>query len=130
MKTSQGWFFFTVFIISALVTGCSAEGDAAAGAVQAYIQALVDQDSERLATLSCAGWEADARTDLESFTAVSVTLQDASCQETGTDEETHLVTCTGKIMANYGNEVQEIDLSERTYQAVYEGGEWRMCGYR
>ena len=35
-----------------------------------------------------------------------------------------------KIVANYGNEVLELDLSERSYQVVEEGGEWRMCGYR
>jgi len=41
-----------------------------------------------------------------------------------------IVACTGKIVANYGNEVLEIDLAAQKYQAVFEGGEWRMCGYR
>jgi len=40
------------------------------------------------------------------------------------------VSCTGTITANYGNEVLEIDLSERTYQVVFEAGERRMCGCR
>ncbi len=69
-------------------------------------------------------------TELESFTAVTVTLQDLACQESGKDGETRLIECSGKIVANYGNEVLEITLSERIYQAVYEAGEWRMCGYR
>lgn len=132
MKISRKWISLIIFILSALLAACAADAGAgaAASAVQDYLQALVDQDSERLSNLSCAAWEGDALTEMESFTAVSVTLQEPSCQEAGVDGETTLVTCSGKIVANYGNEVLEIDLSERTYQAVYEGGEWRMCGYR
>ena len=40
-----------------------------------------------------------------------------------------LVGCTGTIVANYGNEVLEINLADQTYKAAFEGGEWRMCGY-
>jgi len=117
-------------LLMAALSSCGGDRDGAVKAVQAYLQALVNKDSDRIATLACADWEADARTELESFTAVTVTLQDPACQETGTDGDITLVSCTGKITANYGNEVLEIDLADRTYQAVYEAGEWRMCGYR
>lgn len=117
-------------LLMATLSSCGADHDGAVKAVQAYLQALVNKDSDRIATLACADWEADARTELESFTAVSVTLQNPSCQETGTDGDITLVSCTGKITANYGNEVLEIDLADRTYQVVYEAGDWRMCGYR
>ncbi len=85
---------------------------------------------ERVSTLSCAGWESQARTELESFSAVTVTIENPACQESGIDGELTLVSCTGKIVANYGNEVLEIDLADRTYLSANEGGEWRMCGYR
>ena len=117
-------------IIMATLSSCNGDRDGAVMAIQAYLQALVDKDTERISTIACADWEADARTELESFTAVTVALQNPDCQETGTDGEITLVTCSGKISANYGNEVLEIDLAERTFQAVYEAGEWRMCGYR
>ena len=121
---------FLAMILMASLASCNNDRDGAVKAIRAYLQALVDQDSERIASLACADWEADARTELESFTAVSVATQDVNCQETGIDGDTALVSCSGKITANYGNEVLEIDLAERTFQAVYEAGEWRMCGYR
>ena len=117
-------------ILMATLSSCTGDRDGAVKAIQAYLQALVGKDTERVANLSCANWEADARTEIESFTAVSVALQDLDCKETGVDGDTALVSCSGKITANYGNEVLEIDLAERTFQAVYEDGDWRMCGYR
>jgi len=121
---------FLAMLLMATLSSCGGDNDGAVKAVQSYLQALVNKDSDRIATLACANWEADARTELESFTAVTVTLQEPACQETGTDGDITLVSCTGKITANYGNEVLEIDLSDRTFQTVYEAGEWRMCGYR
>jgi hypothetical protein len=117
-------------ILMATLASCNTDRDGAVKAIQAYLQALVDKDRESIASLACAGWEADARTELESFTAVSVAMHDLDCQETGIDGDMALVSCSGKITANYGNEILEIDLSERTFQAIYEAGEWRMCGYR
>ncbi len=117
-------------LLMATLSSCGGDRDGAVKAIQAYLQALVDKDTDRIATLACADWEADARTELESFTAVTVTLQNPDCQKSGTDGDITLVSCTGKITANYGNEVLEIDLADRTFQAVYEAGEWRMCGYR
>lgn len=116
-----------------LLAGCSAggqSGSGAAGAIEAYNQALVAKDAERLSTLSCAEWEEDARTELESFGAVKTTLEDMRCQESGTEGDTTLVACTGKISADYNGEILEIDLADHTYQAKLEGGDWRMCGYR
>lgn len=91
---------------------------------------MSSRDENQLVLSSCAAWEAQAKTELASFSAVSVSLEDASCTESSEDGDYTLVSCTGKIVANYGNEILEIDLADRTYQAVYEAGEWRMCGYR
>ena len=91
---------------------------------------MVEGNAERLATLSCAEWEADARNELASFAAVKVMLENMQCSETDQDGDTILVSCSGKIIANYGNEVLEINLEDLTYKVVLEGSEWRMCGYR
>ena len=115
------------------MAGCSGgaqNGSGAAGAVEAYNQALVAKDADRLSTLSCADWEGDARTELESFGAVETTLEDMDCQESGTEGDYTLVACTGTISADYNGEILEIDLAGHTYLARLEGGDWRMCGYR
>ncbi|HSF82370.1 MAG TPA: hypothetical protein VLA49_14110 [Anaerolineales bacterium] len=110
--------------------GCQAENNGAAKAVESYFAALIAKDPARLTTLSCSSWETNAQTDLESFGAVTAELSDLSCSETGADDDYTVVTCTGKIVANYGDEVLELDLADQSYQARFEGGEWRMCGYR
>lgn len=112
-----------------VLAGCSSQ-NSAANSILAYLEALASRDANQVAALSCASWEAQARTDLEAFSAVTVKLENASCTESGTEDDYTLISCTGKIVANYGNEVLEIDLTDRTYLAASEGGDWRMCGYR
>lgn len=121
---------FAMLIVLALAS-CSAAGQPGpVDAIETYQDALVAGDIDQLVNTSCADWEAQARLEMDSFTAVSTELVDRSCQEAGKDGDTTLVSCTGVIKANYGAEVLEIDLADRIYQTVYEGGEWRMCGYR
>jgi len=122
---------FLLLIMALFLASCSGQSNSnSAGAVEAYLEALVAKGESQLINSSCAAWEADARQELRTFDAVTVNLQDLKCQETAKDGEISLVACTGKIVANYGNEVLEINLSDRTYQTIQEGGEWRMCGYR
>jgi len=130
MMRIQIQFFFTLTLIGVFViSACSQQRDAA-GSVLAYLEALASREADTMVSLSCADWEAQARMDLEAFSAVTIALEDASCAVSGEEGGNTLVSCTGKIIANYGNEILEIDLSERTYLAVFEAGEWRMCGYR
>ena len=118
-------------LIALVLAGCSpASQPGPVDAIEAYQDALVAGDVEQLVNASCADWEAQARLELDSFTAVTTELVDRSCEEAGQDGDTTLVACTGIIKANYGAEVLEINLADRMVQAVYEGGEWRMCGYR
>ena len=128
MKRFLGLVILSIILLLSLQACTSAEEEAAS-AIESYIQALVDKDGNRLATLSCAAWEADAKIELDSFGAVTVTLEELSCQEEQVAGEFTLVGCTGTIVANYGNEVLEINLADQTYKAAFEGGEWRMCGY-
>jgi hypothetical protein len=124
-------YALAVIILCACNTGKSnLKQDEAAKAVEAYLQALVSQDSVRVASLSCSTWEEQARSDLESFSAVKSSIDGLACKVAGQDGQNTLVNCTGKIIANYNGENQEIDLSARTYQAVQDGGQWLMCGYK
>ncbi|RPJ27480.1 MAG: hypothetical protein EHM33_07895 [Chloroflexi bacterium] len=127
-------FFLIVLvtIISVLsLTACaSGSDDAPAKAVEDYLNALVAKDADRLSTLSCGEWEDDALLELDSFQAVTARLDGLACEQTGTDGDTALVLCNGKIIATYNDEDQELELSVRTYQVVQEGGEWLVCGVR
>ncbi len=113
-----------------LLTACAAKIAAPVGAVEDYLTALVEKDAERLPTLVCGDWEADALIELDSFQAVTARLENVSCELTGSDGDTALVNCTGNIIASYNNEDQALDLSVRTYQVTLEGGEWLVCGTR
>jgi len=104
--------------------------DAPAKAVENYLNALVEKDADRLSTLVCGAWEEDALIEVDSFQAVTARLEDAACTQIGTDGETALVHCTGRIILSYDNEDQELDLSVRTYQVTQEGGDWLVCGVR
>jgi len=99
-------------------------------AVEDYLNALVAKNSDRLTTLSCKDWENEALLELDSFQAVTTKLDGMSCTQTGTDGDTALVLCKGKIIATYNNENQELDLSTRTYQVVQQDGDWLVCGTR
>lgn len=132
MKSHSTYWLLLAGVLMLILAGCASGGksNSAAAAIEAYNQALVAKDENRLSTLSCSAWEADAKTELNSFGAVKTTLQDQKCQESGKDGDLTLVSCTGKISADYNGEILEINLADRTYQAKQEGGEWTMCGYR
>jgi hypothetical protein len=109
-----------------LLTACSTSGPEAA--VAAFWQALVEKDSAQVSSLSCAAYEPEALTTLESFNAVETKLQDLVCTVKSQDGDTASVSCTGSIIATYGAENMVIDLSARTYTAKNESGDWRICG--
>jgi hypothetical protein len=113
-----------------LLFGCSSSQDSAPAAVQAYLQAIIDRDLTAMVNKTCSDWEADARTEFNSFTAVKLTLDNVSCQESGTSGEFTLVNCQGAIIASYGAEDLILELNDRTFQVVNEAGEWRVCGYK
>jgi hypothetical protein len=122
---------FIVMLAGSLLAACSGSSDdAPAEAVEAYLNALVAKDENLLPTLVCGDWEQDALIELDSFQAVTPRLEDAVCRQTGADGDMTLVSCTGKIIATYNEEDQELDLSTRTYQVVQDNGDWLVCGTR
>jgi hypothetical protein len=130
--TQRNILFITLIItISIILTSCSSRGiDSPSGVVEAYYQALVKKNSMKAASLSCSRWESEAKIEAESFTAVSTSLENIQCKEEGKSGEFTVISCIGKIIANYGNEVLEIDLEKQNYQVIQENGSWRMCGYQ
>jgi hypothetical protein len=118
-------------LLLALLAACTAQsGSGPTRAVEAYLQALVSKNAEKIVTLSCAIWESDAQTEVDSMTAVTAKLEGLSCQDAGKDGAASLVTCKGKIVATYNNENQDIPLEGRIYKVSQESNEWRVCGYK
>ena len=120
-----------IMLAGVLLAACSGSSDdAPAKAVEGYLNALVAMDENLLPTLVCGDWEQDALIELDSFQAVTPRLENAVCKQTGTDGDMALVSCTGKIIATYNEEDQELDLSTRTYQVVQDNSDWLVCGTR
>lgn len=129
--------FLILCIVSLLFTACGKTitpkvpvKDPAAKAVEDYLNALVNKNSDTLSSLTCAEWESQALLELDAFQAVSTRLENMACTNTGTDGKTTQVNCQGKILATYNGEDQQFDLSVRTYQVVQQGGEFLVCGYQ
>jgi hypothetical protein len=122
--------YMVILITLFLVSGCSDDGSKAPDVVVEYYKALINKDYPRLISNSCATWETQAKTDYDSFAAVEARLENLSCQVVKQEEDALIVSCAGRIVANYGNEVLEIDLSKQNYRVIKESGDWRMCGYQ
>ena len=117
-----------LFYLSQILGACAPQG-LAETAIEAYLEALVSKDVIRAVNISCLDWEEGAHAEASSFEAVIVRLEGVACHPAGESGDQTKVDCEGKIIANYGGEDQDILLSERTYLAVVEDGEWKMCGY-
>lgn len=128
MSKTYRWGWLLLLALLALA-GCGGASGAAA-AVENYLNAMVSKDGDRLIALSCADWETQAILDMDSFEAVAPKLEGVSCAESGTDGERTLVTCAGKIITTYDDEVTELELSRWTYEVVQQGSDWLVCGYR
>ena len=132
MAKHQFTFQIILFAILTVIVpvGCSSGESGAVTAIESYIQALGDKDINHVSTLSCADWEQNALIEVDSLTAVGSKVENLSCEVTGEEGEITFVSCTGIIALDYGGEAQQIDLSNRSYIALQEAGEWRMCGYK
>lgn len=113
-----------------LLTACSSPQEKAAKAIEDYISALSNKDSVQLSNLSCNAWQPEALVEMDSLTSVGSKVENLACQQASEQGTDKLISCTGVIALDYNGEIQQIDLSSRTYIARQEDGEWRMCGYR
>lgn len=126
-------YLILLAMLAALILAACSSGDGAqdaAVAVEEYLQAQVTKDSNGMINLSCSAWEEGALLEYESLAALTVSLEGMGCQAETQDDQSAQVTCDGKMVFNYGAEVLEVPLTEKVYRVVFEGGEWRMCGYQ
>ena len=110
-----------------LLSACSPAKHPAAATVEDYLNALVDKDEARLVSLACPDFEDEALLQFDSFSLVKTKLDGLDCQAQAQDD-TAQVSCQGKILATYGTEDQQFDLSEKAFQVVNQGGDWLVCG--
>ena len=115
-------------LLIGLLQACRPAKHPAATAVVNYLQALVDKDEARFTGLTCKAFESDALLQYDSFSLVQARLENVKCEEQDTGSNTATVTCQGKIIATYGAEDQQFDLSGMPYQVQKEGGDWLVCG--
>lgn len=113
-----------------LLTSCSAgSSDNAGSAVVKYFQAIVDGDEDRIATLSCADWEASARADVAAFVGVKARLENVACKPLSETSDEAIVECSGSIIATYNNEDSSFELKGKQLKVVNQSGQWLVCGY-
>ena len=128
MSKSMRFLMLTVLLISILLSACTSKADAPAKSVEAFWRAMAATDGAALSSLSCADYEEEALLTMESFQSVELELKDLQCSTTGTSGDSAEVTCQGTLNASYGAENFSFDLSDATFAAVKQGGDWLMCG--
>jgi hypothetical protein len=111
--------------LAILVSACgSGSAGDPADAVERYLEAKIQGDASALGRLLCAELESTLERESRTFESVSdVRLEDMACQDAG---DGMTVTCSGRIVATYGTEDTEFQLSN--YRVVQEDGEWKWCG--
>ena len=116
-----------LLMVAVVITGCNQRD--AAGTIEAYLRAKVEKsDRDKMVSLSCAAWEAQAIAESSSFASIDAEIEDMKCEESGADGDYRVVACEGKIMATYGvGDTRELDLGG-PYRTIEEDGEWKMCG--
>ena len=104
--------------------GSEAAGDAAATTVERYLTAKVAGDADTVQALLCADMEKDLLRETQAFTSVTdAHIEEMACTKAA---DRDIVQCTGTIIALYGAEQTEFQLS--SYAVVQEDVEWKWCG--
>lgn len=107
--------------------GSNSSGGDPAAAVELYLTAKVNSDSDTIRALLCSEMEAVLERELRTFESVSgAEIQDMVCTADPPQGTAARVVCTGQIVALYGTEETVFPLS--AYRAVQEDGEWKWCG--
>ena len=132
-RTAIQIVFMTLTTFALLACSGGAAGGGAVGSasqvVQDYLQARVQSDLDKMISLSCSDWEAQARVEATSFKSMKASLDGVACQVSGTSGPYALVSCQGKIVTSYNGESRDWSLSQHPFRVVQDHGEWLMCGY-
>ncbi len=117
-----------LLLVPLLLSACADKGTAS-DAVEKYLKAKIASDDNKLVSLSCKDWEAQALLEAKSFESVTAEFKDMSCKETGKAEQYTLITCNGTLIIQYrGEDPRQQSLGGTTYRAIQEDGKWKMCG--
>lgn len=120
---------FLLLALGALALAACADSGSASDAVEAYLRAKVEADADKMVSLACPAWEAQALEEAASFKAVRAELEDMACEARGEEGDYTLVVCSGELIIHYGGEEpRRQSLSDITYRATEDDGEWKMCG--
>ncbi|MBQ6518027.1 MAG: hypothetical protein IJI14_04850 [Anaerolineaceae bacterium] len=124
-------FIVTAIFAILIMTACSKKSDSseAAKPVEAFYNAIVTQNRDRVSSIACAEWEKDALREVDAFMGVKSELKDFSCTVSEPGESEAIVTCKGAIAASYGTEITNFPLDNRSHKVIKQQGEWRICGY-
>ena len=125
---------FVLLLICAcavILSGCQKSDNSAeiVQPVNAFYDAIVTQNRDKVGSIACADWEKEALRDVDSFMGVKSEMKDFSCTVTEQNGDNAVVTCKGAIAASYGAEVRDFPLEGRSHKVIKEQGEWRICGY-
>jgi hypothetical protein len=115
--------------LALFAAGCQSGQGGAASAIEKYLQARAASDVDQMTLLSCPGWEAQARVESASFKSMNAKLDGVTCQVSGSEGGSTLVTCQGKIVTTYQGEARQWSVGDHPFKVVQQDGEWRMCGY-
>jgi hypothetical protein len=111
-----------------ILTGCAKKATAPQ-AIENYLKAKVSGNEDKLVSLSCKDWEAQAALDVVPFQSVEAKIDNLSCKKSGQDGSYTLVTCEGTLVIQYrGENPRSQSLSGTTSRALQEDGDWKMCG--
>ncbi|MBI5957590.1 MAG: hypothetical protein HY866_02575 [Chloroflexi bacterium] len=118
----------TLLLISLTLSAC-ADKSSAPESIENYLKTKVKGDADKLASLSCKEYEAQALLDAASFESVNARIDKLTCKETGKQDKFTLISCEGTLVIQYrGEDPREQNLSGTTYLAIKEDDEWKMCG--
>jgi hypothetical protein len=96
---------------------------------ESYLQAKIAGEESAIRGLLCAEMETVLDREVNAFASVTgVELVDMACTRdaASSGEGEAVVTCAGKIVAQYGTENTEFPLA--SYRLVQEDSEWKWCG--
>ena len=116
----------TIYILVSILilSGCASIGETPEITVSNYLNAMVEHDSELIATLSTADWEMNAYLDVDSLTNVEANLDELSCETISLENDLAQVVCSGALILSYDNEQQEIQMDQFTYHLEKVNGRW------
>jgi hypothetical protein len=114
---------FLILPLFLFLAACSGEaaGTGAGDVVEDYLEAKVAGDADAIAGLICSEMADNVNREAASFANVEAHIEGMQCTANG-----DTVTCTGTIIALYGQDERQFPLG--SYRVVQEEGQWKWCG--